>query len=373
MNENKSIYSVIGTEFEPDKMQNLTKAVESSTDLEQDFLEQDVKVEDEVIKPGRWAVSGNRYYLCDDTADKLKTGVYSIEFSMSIGVYLRHRKIKTDELITFPDAASDEVTKYIKDFWHLKEKFIEYNFVYKRGILLYGPPGGGKTSTVFQIIKFMNESKGITLISDYPDFTEIALDMVRKLEPDRPIMVVMEDIDTIVYRYGDKKLTAILDGELNVDNVVFLATTNYPERLPARLLKRPSRFDVVEYIGFPNEEARKIYLTKKTSLSPSIVNTWAEKTEGFTIAHIKELITLVFIYKKTLDEAIERLREMATIVPPDREKKDKDVNLKITIDNKIPALEIPKDAFNINPPKSIKIIERDKDGLITIIREEEVQ
>lgn len=373
MDKDKSIYSIIGTEYEPNKIQHLTKEVDSSTDLEQDFLEQDVKEEDEFIKPGRWAVSGNRYYLCDDTADKLKTGVYSIEVSMSIGVYLSHRKIKTDELIAFKDSASEEVIDYIKDFWNLKQKFDKYNFVYKRGILLYGPPGGGKTSTVFQIIKFMNESKGITLISDYPAFTEIALNMVRKLEPKRPIMVIMEDIDTIIYRYGDKKLTAILDGELNVDNVIFVATTNYPERLPPRLLKRPSRFDVVEYIGMPNEESRKLYLTKKTSLSPSAINIWAEKTEGFTIAHIKELITLVFIYNKTLDEAVERLRQMAIIVPSNIIQEAKDLNLNITLDNNIPSVEIPENTvFKVAPPKSVKIIERDEKGLITAIREEDI-
>ena len=369
-------YETVGTDFSEKDIQNLTETVKSP---EAEFLVSDEDDSSEEVKPGKWAVTGTAYFPCENVANSLKTGVYSIGVSWTKGIYLKYRKINMDDLIELPDAASTEVVNHIKEFWDLKTKFSDMGFLYKRGIMLYGPPGSGKTATVFQTVKFMTENKGITILAGRPAETIEAIQMARVIEPERPIMVVLEDIDDTVRNYGDKSLTALLDGEHNTDNIVYLATTNYPERLPPRLIQRPSRFDVVEFIDMPGESARKTFLDAKTDLSPSEISTWVEKTEGMSIAHLKELITLVLIYGKPLEEAISRIVEMGRIVPSSKSSSlEHTLNISVEHDpikvnvDKV-NLETPTFNVRIKEPrtKTIRIKERDENGQISTIEEVE--
>lgn len=263
------------------------------------------------VSEGRWGVKGGVYFQCDDTADKLAPGVYEAHMTMSYGPILARQIVKSDELLVLPDDASEKVLKHIEEFWQMKSKFNEFGFLHKRGVMLYGPPGGGKTSTVVQTLKYIVDGGGIGVLVNNPFEAKACLSMLRQLEPDRPAVVIIEDIDDLVRYYGDRTLTELLDGEANIDNVLYLATTNYPERLPTRLINRPSRFDVIMKIGLPGEAARRVYLEAKApSLSPSQLDAWVEKTHGLTISHLKELLISVLVYDLPLDTAIARLDNM---------------------------------------------------------------
>jgi hypothetical protein len=83
------------------------------------------------------------------------------------------------------------------------------------------------------------------------------LQMLRAVEPERQVVGILEDVDALIERYGESEYLSLLDGEAQVDNVVYVATTNYPERLDARIVDRPSRFDTIRYIGMPSAGARR--------------------------------------------------------------------------------------------------------------------
>lgn len=270
--------------------------------------------EGEAVVDGRWSVHGDvAYTRSNPIADKLATGVYRTVTDMAGTPYLIKQKMLADALLTLPDDASTEILQHIKEFWGLRDRFRQFGFLHKRGVLLYGPQGSGKTSTIIQTIKAITEQGGVVFLGGYPGTDTKGIQMFRRLEPDRPLVVVYEDVDDTVYYYGDKALTELLDGEANVDNVLFLATTNHPERLPARLINRPSRFDVLKLIGMPSEAARHAYLMAKTDLAPSEIGVWAQKTEGLSISHLKELLILVLVLEKQLDESISHLKGMRRI------------------------------------------------------------
>ena len=122
----------------------------------------------------------------------------------------------------------------------------------------------------------------------------------------------MEDLDAIQQTYGEADMLALLDGDLQIDNVVFIATTNYPEKLDKRMVNRPSRFDIVRKISMPTPEARTVYLKAR---NPRIAKTdelldWVDATNEFSIAHLKELIVSVEALGQGFDQTIERLRVM---------------------------------------------------------------
>lgn len=106
----------------------------------------------------------------------------------------------------------------------------------------------------------------------------------------------------------------MLDGENQTDNVVYVATTNYPDRLGARIVNRPSRFDERIYVGMPSSAARLAYLTKAGSngdaISAQKARQWADATEGLSIAHLRELIAAVLCLDQPFDDVLKRLRSM---------------------------------------------------------------
>jgi len=277
-----------------------------------------------------WAVSGRDYFPAESAVDELKPGQYVVKFSQSSGPYFSERDINLDNLLVLPDSNSQKVLSHIEDFWGNETVFREYGFLWKRGIMLWGPPGSGKTSTVQQLSKQIVDMGGITVYCVNPDLTAQGLDIFRRIEPKRPVVVIFEDIDAIVQEYGESHLLAMLDGELQVDNVVFVATTNYPGRLDKRFINRPSRFDEIIKIGMPSAAAREYYLLAKNPRlrnnkfeicdGVSEIEQWVKETEGFSVAHLKELIISVECFNKSFKESVNRLKMMTEATPDSFER-----------------------------------------------------
>lgn len=260
-----------------------------------------------------WSVAGDDYFPCQKTATQLEPGQYLVRHSDSQGFFFSKKTVNLDDIIVLPDNASAEVIAAIENFWQKEDKFREYGFLWKRGVMLYGPPGSGKTSTVQQISKKIVDMGGISIYCTYPPQDAEGLRLLRKIEPDRPIVVILEDIDAIIKRFGEAEILAMLDGELQVDNVVFVATTNYPELLDKRITNRPSRFDEMVQIGMPSAEARReFFRIKNPRLAGDLheLDRWVKGTDGFSIAHLKEIIVSVECLGNTFDATLSKLKKM---------------------------------------------------------------
>lgn len=260
-------------------------------------------------------VGNNGFLPTGETIPIIPPGIYMIE-SINKTFYFARQTIVTDKLLRLPDSRSDEVIGEIERFWtpEMKLRFLQYGFTHKRGILMWGPPGSGKTCTVDLIMEQMVRSGGVVIIGDCPPavLTD-ALKAFRQIESMRPAVVILEDIDALIERYGESNILSLLDGESSINNVVYLATTNYPERLDTRITNRPSRFDRVVKIGMPNAMARLAYLlSRDLDMGAAELDQWVQMTEGFSVAHLKELVVLVKCYELDIEIAVERLRAMAS-------------------------------------------------------------
>jgi hypothetical protein len=243
------------------------------------------------------------------TIQTLPSGCYKCQLSQA-GPWFDPIDLVTDSLIPFPDTKSDLVISEIEQFWGLKKRFREFGFSHKRGYLLWGPPGSGKTCTVAMIVKKMLEKQGLVIIAEHPKALSISLAKLRAVEPDREMVVIWEDIDSVIEMYGESEVLAVLDGESQVDNVIFIATTNYPEKLDQRVTNRPSRFDRIEKIDMPSDEARKIYLEAKGCETVVGGVDLVAETKGLSIAHLRELIVGIWCLGNTPSEVLSRLKRM---------------------------------------------------------------
>lgn len=276
----------------------------------------------------QWGIMGNEFYPTTKTTKTIKAGYYGIRYNNNLNSpVLHYHTVLSEKLMFFPDGVIKSIVKDIKAFWGRKENYIKYEVVYKRGILIYGYPGNGKTSIIELISKILiEEHNGIVIKINHTEEFHFLIDLLPKLrniEKDRKIIIIFEDIDGLVFNNEivERMLINYLDGAYKIDNVVNIATTNYPEKLKERITNRPSRFDRRYEINIPTSAVREFYIRemiKEDDINSISIEDWVKDTEGFTVDHLKELITSVFVldytYKESL-ETIKNIKENGSIKP----------------------------------------------------------
>ena len=288
-------------------------------DEESDKVSGDPAVDDGVKNVSQWSSVDGCIIPVSNTMPTLERGYYSINFSNSLGMYFVKEKIELNKLYRLPNKATDVILDDISKFWTLEDTYKKYHRVFRRNYLLYSAPGTGKTSLINLMCQELIEKyNGIVFsltteqeVSAFPD----AVRRIRKIEPDRKIITIIEDIDAFTQCSNslNTMLLNILDGNLKLSGLVTIATTNHIEYLEERYTNRPSRFDRVVEFPLPNRESRKMFIEKTVlpeDLEKIDINDWVDKTEGFTIDHINELILLYFVFGHSEEESFETLYAM---------------------------------------------------------------
>lgn len=301
---------------EADELQELLAA--SSANHQTRPSRGDTPVAEKEEKPftewSQWQILPNGRFLASGRTDAtLPVGAYTVNLS-NAGPYFERKRILTDTLIDLDESNSLRVISGIQTFWTKRDRYIAKGILFKRGVLLWGPAGSGKTATIALLVENLIAKGGIVLLVQNPGAAILGLTQLRRIEPTRPLIVVLEDVEEIIASYGEHDLLALLDGEHQTDNVVNIASTNYPEALGARIVNRPSRFDEVLKIGMPSAGMREQYFWHilGDDVEKYPVASWVKHTEGMSIAHLKELVVAVTCLDQEPEEVINRLRTMKT-------------------------------------------------------------
>lgn len=175
------------------------------------------------------------------------------------------------------------------------------------GVLLYGPPGCGKTLIAKALASESDASmysiSGPEIVNKYYGETEARLrDIFKEAKENAPSIIFIDEIDAIAPKreeaYGDvekrmvAQLLALMDGLDERGNVIVLGATNRPNSVePA--LRRPGRFDREFEISVPNTDGRRDILhihTRGMPLAKDIkIRQLASELHGYTGADIKSL------------------------------------------------------------------------------------
>lgn len=265
-----------------------------------------------------WIKQGNSYFIGrKPNTDSIPSAQYEIRSSMEQGVWLEKINVLTDDIFVFPDPIIDEILIDMEKFWSLRAKYAEYGITYKRGVLVHGKPGVGKSVLTNVLAKeITSKHNGIVInVSQLHTFIPIA-HQLRALEPDKPILAIIDELEEFIYNNSTKDFLNLLDGNIQIDNVCYIATTNYIDRIEPRIKSRPSRFDIVYEVQYPSPETREFFIKRKLKeedLKNIDISTWVRDTKGMSFAHIKELIISVIVMGNDYDKTIFRLKNMMEI------------------------------------------------------------
>ena len=288
-----------------------TVTIGSDTEIAENGVWNINELEEKVIKPNQWgAVNSKTFKAVSVTHEKLPAGCYSIiqdnrdDQPIFIG-----KDIKNDDIFSFDGDLTTSLLTEIDGFWKKEDVFKKHGFLHRRGYLLYGAAGVGKSSLVWQVARDVIGRGGIVFVCNNPTFFTRGLATFRKVEPRRPIVCVFEDIDAIIAKYGETEILQLLDGDNQINRVINIATTNYPELLDKRIVARPRRFDRLYKISGPSESVRAQYLEKKLT-NHKDKDRWIKATKGLTFAALTESLISVLCLGNKLTDTIKILKDI---------------------------------------------------------------
>jgi hypothetical protein len=258
-----------------------------------------------------WAKRGNRFYPTNVTHDKLPSGVYEAKADSDGQTFAREIAFPADALLSLPGMPTEYIVGQIQDFWDRKKVFDQIGFLFKRGILLYGPAGSGKTCIIRQLADEIIKRDGIVMSIDDINVVQDVLLKLREIEPDRPVMTIFEDIEKMMQDKDERSdILSFLDGEKQLSNIVHVATTNAPDALEDCFMRRPGRFDLVLGLDPPIDAAREMYLTHliKDAVEPKLLQQMVIDTDGMGLAHLRELVVSILCLKLDYKTTLQRLR-----------------------------------------------------------------
>jgi len=260
----------------------------------------------------------NSFFITDsEKIDTLPAGCYSIEPNQDAIICIKKIKLDTESIMVLPNSPLNLLLEEVNKFWSESGKYTNYGLKHKRGILLHGKPGSGKTTSILKLCEDSIKHDSLVFFCDYFDDThKIQLQRIREIEPTRPLVIVLEQLDVSILEEGgfiNTELLNFIDGIVGIDHVLFLASTTNLDFIPDTIKKRPSRFDLKVEIKLPDAADREHYFTKMIptkEMKKIDLAAWIKATEGYTISHLQELITSHFIYGQTFKSAISNINKI---------------------------------------------------------------
>jgi len=210
------------------------------------------------------------------------------------------------EDLFLPEEIKLDLRGLVESFISSQDFYLKNKIPWKRGILLYGKPGNGKTSIIRTIISVYN-FKPVTIVPEAND------DSIREAfsyaQEQSPSLLYFEDLDSLLDKKADiSSFLNLMDGISTRNGLLVIATANEVKKLKKNITDRPSRFDRKFEIPLPTQEMAYIYLKRWfgnliTARKCQELAKYASQND-FSYAYLKEL------YISAMFEALSHNRKL---------------------------------------------------------------
>ena len=245
------------------------------------------------LKEAPGVIGPQTHIMIDQFDSHVPEGVFDITFEDVGGLSAQVRTLR--ELVQLP-------LRFPEVYRHL-------GIAPPRGVILYGPPGSGKTHLARAVANEIDARcyylNGPDVIGTYTGETEANLRRIfSEASHHAPSIIFIDELDAIAPKRGETgahsdtravtQLLSLMDGLKRVDSVVVLATTNRVDAVD-QAFRRPGRFDRELFIGPPDATGRREILsihTREMPLSDTALKYLGEiarRTHGFLGADLMEL------------------------------------------------------------------------------------
>ncbi len=215
-----------------------------------------------------------------------------------LGVTFLRRPDVTADQVVLPERALERIVAHVVGVAEQADVLRRHGQHLKRGLLLHGPPGTGKTHTVRHLLGRTPGHTVVVLAGGSLNHVSLAANLARTMQP---AVVVLEDCDLVAEDRdfdpdGRPLLFEVLDAIDGLDedaDVTFLLTTNRATALERALVQRPGRVDLAVEIPLPDLEGRRRLLDLyrgPVDYGQEVLEDAARRTEGMTASFMKELM-----------------------------------------------------------------------------------
>lgn len=228
------------------------------------------------------------------------------------------------EELFFPEQLKRDIRVVVESFLEGKDFYVKNRIPWKQGLLLFGPPGNGKTTLIRTIISNYN-FKPVTIAPGAD--TDAVKEAFSYAEDQSPSLLYFEDLDSLLERVDISSFLNLMDGVTTKNGLLVVATANDLTKLKTSITDRPSRFDKKYEVPLPDEKMCIIYLKKwfNNLISQKKCQELAKKAVKlkFSYAYLKELYISSMFEARANNRQVPNDKDISKAL--DRLMKDKNI------------------------------------------------